>query len=103
MYKIGVIGKRESVSCFMPSGFDVCTVNSVSEAAEALEEMAESGYMIIFITDDLAPSLAEQTKRYGKSGDVAVVTIPSILGNTGHGMSVLAYACERAVGTNILK
>ena len=52
MYKIGIIGDRDTVLGFMALGFVVEDVKSAEEAAKKLHAMAKSGaYATIFITE----------------------------------------------------
>lgn len=103
MYKIGVIGKRESVTCFAVSGFEVGVAESVQRASELLKEMAEDNCAVIFITEELAAGLSETIDGYKSSYVPAVITIPPLGGGTGYGMNALKRACERVVGMDILK
>ncbi len=103
MYKIGVIGKRESVMCFMTSGFEAEAVSDASEAAECLKRMIKNGHAIVFITDDLARGLVKETEMYENEAIPAIITIPSVSENTGYGKAALKNACRIAVGTDILR
>lgn len=103
MYKIGVIGRRESVMCFMASGFEVSAAESAEGALSALKKMVADNCAVIFLTEEFAPLLIEETDKYKDVPVPAVITIPSSAGRMGYGMETLRRACERAVGMDILK
>ncbi len=103
MYKIGIIGPRDSVMGYMSLGFRVADVASLEEAAEQLHAMVKSGeYAVIFLTEDYARRLEEETERYKDLPLPAIVSVPGQEGSTGYGMNSIRHAVERAVGADIL-
>ena len=44
MYKIGIIGERDSVLCFMALGFSVFPTESSEEAGKILHKLATVSY-----------------------------------------------------------
>ena len=103
MYKIGIIGNRDAVIGFMALGFSVHEAASVEEATRELHAMARTGeYGIIFLTENYASQMEEDTAKYRDMPLPAVVSIPSQEGSTGYGMNNLRRAVERAVGADIL-
>ena len=102
--RVGIIGDRESVLGFMALGYTVCEVSDVETARKALREMTENqSFGIIFVTEALAPELAEDIDRYKDSPLPAIITIPTAGGaGRGYGMNALHRAVERAVGADIL-
>ena len=103
MYKIGVIGTKESVLCFMATGFEVRIADNAQAALSHLKELANSDCAIIYITEDYASQLSEETDKYKDKSIPAIITVPGAKGRMGYGMDTLRKACERAVGMNILK
>lgn len=103
MYKIGIIGDRDTVLGFMALGFAVEDVNSAEEAAKKLHVMAKSGdYAVIFITENYAMQIEEDMNRYKEMPLPAVISIPGQGGSAGYGMNHIRSAVERAVGADIL-
>lgn len=103
MYKIGIIGKRDAVQGFMALGFAVHEADTAADAARALHAMAKSQtYGVIFITENFASELEEETAKYRDLPIPAIVSIPGQEGSTGFGMNNLRRAVERAVGADIL-
>ena len=103
MYKIGIIGDRDSVLGFMALGFSVHDVQDAEHAAKKLHTLVKSGeYAVIFLTENYAQLLVEETNRYKDMPLPAVVSIPGQGGSTGFGMNNIRSAVERAVGADIL-
>ena len=103
MYKIGMIGERDSVLGFMALGFSVHEAESAEKAVEELHRMAKNGeYAIIYITESYAAALESETAKYKDSPLPAIITIPGREGSRGYGMASIKTAVEKAVGADIL-
>jgi len=102
MRKVGVIGERDSVLVFKAVGFDVYPVVSREEASEKLAELADAGYAVIYITEQVASTIAEDIERYRFSRFPAIVPIPGTKGSLGIGMNSVKKSVEKAVGADIL-
>lgn len=102
MYKIGVLGDRDSIYGFAALGLTTVPVTDPLEAAKALRRMAESGYAVIYITEALAQTLEHELARYGASMLPAVIPIPGVSGNTGAGIKNVKKFVEQAVGSDII-
>ena len=103
MYKIGIIGVRDTVLGFMALGFAVQEAADAEEAGRKLSAMVKSGeYAVIFLTENYAQQLEEQLSQYKDMPLPAVVSIPDAGGSTGYGMNLIRSAVERAVGADIL-
>ncbi len=103
MYKIGMIGDRESVQGFLALGFTVCAPEGEEEAKECLASWVRSEeYAAIFLTEELAAGMREQIASYRDLPLPAITLIPGSRGGTGEGLSSLRRAAERAVGADIL-
>ncbi len=103
MYKIAVIGDRDSVLGYMALGFVARSVSSPEEAASALHALAKDDDVgVIFITENFAVSIEDDIARYKDKITPAVVSIPGREGRTGYGMENLKNAALRATGSNVL-
>ena len=102
MYKIAVIGDKESIIGFSSLGMEIYTINEKELAASKLKELAQNDYAIIFITEALASLIEEQIEKYKDSPTPAIILIPGMTGNTGEGMNSVLKSVERAVGSQIL-
>lgn len=103
MYKIGIIGDRDSVLGFMALGFSVHEAQKSADAADKLYELVKSGeYAVIFITEELAVAIEDDIAKYKDMPLPAITVIPGADGGTGYGMANIKSAVERAVGADIL-
>ena len=102
MYKIGVIGDRESALGFMAVGLTVRIAESAEDAAHALKGLSEENCAVIFITEELAELIMEDIQSYKDKTLPSVVMIPSKSGSKGVGMMNIKKSVERAVGADIL-
>jgi len=103
MYKIGVLGDRDSVLGFMALGFSVHEAENAEQATQILHTLAKSDeYAIIFITEQYAMKIQEEIAKYKDDPLPAIICIPNQNGTTGYGMATIKNAVERAVGADIL-
>jgi len=94
MFKIGVLGGRETVMGFKALGLDTYPVDDLEEARHVLREITreEEQYAIIYVEID----------KFKDVPTPAIILIPGRDGSLGMGLQALNSAVERAVGTNIL-
>ena len=103
MYKIGIIGERDSVLGFMALGFSVHEAADTGEAERLLHTLVKSGeYAVIFIVENYAVKLEEDIAKYKDLPLPAITVIPGVTGGNGYGMANIKTAVERAVGADIL-
>ena len=96
MYKIAVLGDRDSVLGFKALGLDTYFVEDADEARHTLHRLA-----IVYVTEQLAADIAEDIARYKTNVTPAVILIPGKTGSLGLGAQALQSAVERAVGADI--
>ena len=102
MYRIGVIGDRDSVLGFQALGLEVCPVENAEEARQALHRMAKENFAILYLTEQLSAQLQPEIARYQDALTPAIILIPGKGGSLGIGMKNITTAVERAVGADIL-
>lgn len=102
MYKIAVVGDKDSVLGFKALGLDVHTTIGAEETRRVVETLARQEYGVIFITEQLATLIPETIARYDNSIVPAVILIPSNKGTLNIGMDNINKNVEKAVGSNIL-
>lgn len=103
MYKIGIIGERDSVLGFMAIGFAVHEAPDVETAGRVLKELCkDESYAILFVVENYAMALEEEIAKYKDAPRPAIISIPGRGGSTGYGMAAIKSAVERAVGADIL-
>ena len=100
MAKMAVIGDGYSILVFKAAGVDAYGASDEKKAREILRSIAKD-YAVIFLTEDLAESLADFLKRFNESAYPAILALPRPGGN-GYGMAELRKASERALGVDIL-
>lgn len=102
MYKVAVLGDRDSIYGFAALGLDTYPVTEHEEAAKTLKTLAEGQYAIIYITESLQAELETEIDRYVTDYLPAIIPIPGISGNTGKGIRNVKKSVERAVGSDII-
>lgn len=103
MYKIGIIGDRDSVLGFMALGFTVYDVTDAEEARTRLRAaVKDGGFAVIFVTEEIAHLIEDEIEKYKDMPLPAIVSVPGRDGSTGYGMENIRGAALRAVGADIL-
>lgn len=102
MYKIAVLGDRDSIYGFASLGLDVRPVRDAAEAAVELRRLAEENYAVIYVTEAVYEGLSAEIGRYESQQLPAVIPIPGVSGNTGIGMLNVKKTVEQAVGSDII-
>jgi V/A-type H+-transporting ATPase subunit F len=102
MYKIAVMGDRESVMGFMALGFSVFAVSGREEAEKTLTSLARENYAVIYMTEAVMGQIQETVDSYKDATIPAIIPIPGKEGPLGLGMRNVKLSVERAVGADIL-
>lgn len=102
MYKIAVMGDRDSIYGFASLGLDIYPVKDPAEAAKELRHLADSGYAVVYVTEATASGIESEIEKYSEKKLPAVILIPGISGNTGDGMRNVKKSVEQAVGSDII-
>jgi len=101
LYKIGVMGDRDSIYGFRSVGLTVFPVDDMNEGIKILRSISEE-YAVIFITEKLATEMDSEIQKYKDKTIPAIIPIPGVTGNTGLGMKNVVRSVEQAVGSDIL-
>ena len=102
MYKIGVVGDKDSVLAFKAIGIDVYPVIEEEEARKTVDKMALNKYAVIFVTEQVAKGIEETIERYNRETLPAIILIPSNQGSLDIGIQRIRDNVEKAIGVNIL-
>lgn len=102
MYKIAVMGDRDSVYGFAALGLETFFVSQREEGVRLLKKLASNDYAVIYITEALASTLEEEIDELSSQSLPAVILIPGVSGNTGKGIGSVKKSVERAVGSDII-
>ena len=101
MYKIGVMGDKDSIYGFSSVGLTVMPVEEPAEGVKLLKSVADE-FAVIFITERLAEEMDSEIQKYRERTVPAIIPIPGVTGNTGIGMKNVSRSVEQAVGSDIL-
>jgi V/A-type H+-transporting ATPase subunit F len=102
MYKIGVIGDRDSILGFKALGLSVFPVTEPEQASRLINRMARDNYVVIFVTEPIAQEIGETIERYKSAPFPAIILIPSNRGTLGLGIKEIKKSVEKAIGADIL-
>ena len=102
MYKIAVIGDKDSVLAFKILGVDVFITLDAQEARKTIDRIAKENYGIIFVTEQLVKDIPETIKRYNSEIIPAVILIPSNKGRLNIGLANIDKNVEKAIGSKIM-
>ncbi|HAN21994.1 MAG: V-type ATP synthase subunit F [Clostridiales bacterium GWF2_36_10] len=102
MYKIAVLGERDSIYGYAALGLNIFPVNNVEEAVKTLKYLANGQFAVVYITESYHAKLESEIENYRESCIPAIIPIPGVSGNTGMGMLNVKRSVERAVGSDII-
>lgn len=102
MYKIAAMGDRDSIYGFASIGMDVFPEDRMDSPVLTLHRLVNSGYAVIYMTEDLAERLGSELDPYKTMQLPVIVPIPGIRGSKGLGMKAIGKSIEKAVGSDIL-
>ena len=102
MYKIAVLGDRDSIYGFATLGLETFPVTDAEEGADTLKRLALTDYAVIYITESLKAEIEDEIGKYKDQILPAIIPIPGVSGNTGQGMLDVKAFVEQAVGSDII-
>lgn len=102
MYKIAVIGDKDSALAFRALGVDVYTAYEKDETRRTIDRLADEGYGVIYLSEKLSTLIPETLERYKAKPVPAMILIPSSTGSLGIGKEKILENVVKAVGSNIL-
>ncbi len=102
MSKVAVMGDYDSIYGFAALGLETFPETQPEKAAEKLKNLADAGYMVIYITENLASKISEEIAEYKTRILPSIILIPGVVGNTGEGIINVKKSVEQAVGSDIL-
>ena len=102
MYKIALMGDRDTIIGFKLLGVSLFPITKKEEAAEILNKLIKQEYAVIFVTEEIACQIFEEIKKLQKTSFVSLTIIPSKLEKKYLGLKILRKNIEKAIGTDIL-
>ena len=102
MYKIALVGNRETIIGFKLLGVSLSPTTKKDEAVEILDKLAKEEYAVIFVTEDIACQIIEEIEILQKTSFTSITIIPNKLEKKYLGLKILRRNIEKAIGTDIL-
>ena len=102
MYKIAVVGDRQSIAGFASLGLSTFEADGREDAALLIAKLADHDFAVIYLTEKIAAEVPDLLERYRSVSKPALIPIPGVNGNTGEGMAAVHRSVEKAVGSDIL-
>lgn len=102
MYKIAVMGDRDSIYGYAAVGLDIYPVSEDVNVVRQVKNLAENGYAIIYMTEKLFASAGQALDVFNEQALPAIIPIPGVSGNTGLGIARVKKSVEKAVGSDII-
>ena len=102
MFKIAVMGDRDSIYGFASVGLDIFPIEDASVALRTINSLIENEYAVIYMTESLYVALANELQSFKELKIPAIIPIPGVFGNSGVGIEQIKKSVEKAVGSDIL-
>lgn len=102
MYRIAVVGDRDSIYGFSSAGLDIFPILNADEALSKIRHLAEENYAVIYVTENYYTKLLPSLEIYAERTLPAIIPIPGVSENTGIGLQQVKKSVEKAVGADIL-
>lgn len=102
MYKIALVGDKDSIIGFQLLGISIFPVNSKEETINILNELIKEKYAAVFITEDIASQIFDEIVELQKKYLISMTIIPNKLEKKNLGLKILKKNIEKAIGTDIL-
>ncbi len=103
MYKIAIVGDRDSIYGFATLGIETFPVQDAQEGSRTVAGLAAKDYAIIYVTESLMSQLGDTVSVYNEQLLPAIVPVPGVSGNTGEALANISKLVVQAVGSDILK
>ena len=102
MYKIAVLGDRDSIYGFAALGLDTYPVYDPTEAVRTLRRLARGKLRGHLYHRGTGRRDRRGLDRYRSQRLPAIILIPGVSGNTGRGIAGVKRSVEQAVGSDII-
>lgn len=102
MYKVAVLGDKESILGFSAIGFNIYPAYNKDEAKEIIHNLEAQEYGIIYITEKLSLLIEDEIEKYRKKHIPTIITIPGVLGSMHIGAEKVKEYARKAVGIDIV-
>lgn len=101
MYKIAVVGDKESILGFSAIGMDIYPAYNEEDVKNIFTQLIEDSYAIIYITEKLSIESEKYLDKMRKEKIPAIVTIPNNNGSLKYSQNRIKEMVQKAVGIEI--
>ncbi len=101
MYKIAVVGDKESILGFSAIGMDMYPAYEEEDIKQIIPKLIGENYAIIYITENVSIKAEKYLAKLQKNKIPAIVTIPSNTENLRYGEKRIKDMAQKAVGIEI--
>ena len=101
MYKIAVVGDKESILGFSAIGMDIYPAYEEEEIKNIIPKLIEENYAIIYITENISIKSEKYLEKFKKNKIPAIITIPGNTENLKYGQNRIKEMVQKAVGIEI--
>lgn len=101
MYKIAVLGERDSIYGFATLGLETFPVEDAESGERTLKTLAAKDYAIIYITEGLMAQIKNEVAKYDEQRLPAIISIPGTGERNGVALENLQKLVIQAVGSDI--
>ena len=101
MYKIAVVGDKESIFGFSAIGMDIYPAYEEKDVKKIIPQLIEKNYAIIYITENVSIKAEKYLEKLQKNKIPAILTIPSNTVNIHQVENRIKDMVQKAVGIEI--
>lgn len=101
MYKIAVVGDKESILGFSAIGMDMYPAYEEEDIKKVIPQLIEENYAIIYITENVSIKAQKYLTKIQTNRIPAIITIPSNTGSMQWGEKRIKDMVQKAVGIEI--
>lgn len=101
MYKIAVVGDKESIFGFSSIGIDIYPAYEEKEIEQIISKLIDENYAIIYVTENMWLKAEKYLEKLQKNNIPAIVSIPSNTGSLNYGEKRIKDMVQKAVGIEI--
>lgn len=102
MYRIAVVGEKDSIYGFAALGLETFFVEDPQEAKTVVKRLINDDVAIIYLTESIIVDIYIDLLKITKDKLISIIPIPSTFSDTKIGMDNLRNVVVKAVGTDIL-
>jgi V/A-type H+-transporting ATPase subunit F len=102
MYKIGIVGNKDSILGFKALGVQVVPADEAGDVESTLKGMIQDDFSLIYVTEKVAQKAEKLIREYRESVLPIIIPVPDHSGSLGLGMQSLKETTIKAIGADIL-